>query len=253
MKIRILILALSGLAIGPVFADDPGLFHTFTDAKGRTTSAQIIDIDLSARKILLKREDAVEAWVNVDALSTEDHDYIEGWYESTALLSASNLQVSARQKQAKETTTQNDGITVRETPHYAAITLTNLSGESIDNLRIDYCYYIGSDDSYLAAEALLDNARKESGFIVVGRLEAGQKLVVETENVMLKAYFEQQAETSLFGTTLTEVLQHEDSILAISFKVYGSGENGILSMREVCIPDTMIAENKSPLQSNSKS
>lgn len=245
MKTLLLVLILTGLTIANVVhADEVSVFHTFTDTQGRTITAQIIDIDFMARTILLQREDGVEAWIGVDELTDEDYGYIEAWHASYALLSSASFQISVQQHETATSTVRNDDTITHTTPHSAEITLQNLSEEAIDNLRIEYCYYIGdigSGNSNPVDQAVIDAAHTESGSIVIGSLKAGENIVVNTENVGLNTIYEQREESSVFGTSVTEVLKQQDHVLILSLQVYGSGSTGILSVREYRTPEVMIA------------
>jgi len=250
MKTRILILAVMGLMAGHVLADDSSVIHTFTDANGRSIRAQIIDINIETRQVQLQREDLVEAWVSIDALSAEDVGYIEGWYDSHLLLSGENLQISVQQDKSKPSTNESEGFEIVETPHFSQVTLKNLSTEPIENLRIDYCYYISSQGSGRSLASLDASIplREERGSLTIGNLDPGKRLVIDTGAVVLSKTIGEEVTQTLFGTTSEDVILDEESMIGISYRIYGSSEDGVIASREFSIPDVLIAWIKQPLQ-----
>ncbi|MBN2684675.1 MAG: hypothetical protein JXR40_05305 [Pontiellaceae bacterium] len=239
MKIKFLTLLLIGLTTGFAHAQEPSLYHVFTDTKGSTIRAQIRGIDFEERKIQLQREDGAEAWVGVSAFSSEDLDYIEAWYASSLLISDDSLLVTVLQDQGKtKTIEQEDGCT-RETTHFCELTIGNYAEESVENLCIEYYYCIGSTQN---GQATL--SRVEQGYIEIGSLAGGEKVTAKTDDIVLNSVYKTETTQTGFGSSTEEVLVDSESVLGISFRVYGSGTNGVLSIREFSTPNTLASWTK---------
>ncbi|MBN2684681.1 MAG: hypothetical protein JXR40_05335 [Pontiellaceae bacterium] len=239
MNTKFLTLILIGLTAGFAHAQEPSLYHDFTDTQGHSIRAQIIGINLEERTVQLHREDGVEAWVGVNALSSEDLAYIEAWYASSLLISDDNLLVSVMQDQGKTKTVQQENGYIRETTHFCELTIGNFATEPMENLYVEYYYCIGSTDD---GQATL--SRVEQGFIKVGNLAEGERVTVKTDDIVLSTIYEIQNTQTAFGTSTKEVLMENESVLGISFRVYGSGTNGVLSVREFSTPNTLASWTK---------
>lgn len=239
MKTKFLTLVLIGLTTGFAHAQEFSLYRNFTDTKGSTIYAQITGIDFEEWKIQLRREDGAEAWVGVNAFSSEDLDYIEAWYESSLLISDDSLLVSVLQNQGKTKTIQQEDGYTRETAHFCELTVGNFAEETVENLYIEYYYCIGSTEN---GQATL--SRVEQGSIEIGSLAEGEKVTVKTSDIALNTVYEIQTTQTAFGSSTDEVLIDNESVLGISFRVYGSGTNGVLSLREFSTPNTLASWTK---------
>ncbi len=245
---RFAIAILMVLGAGMSFGSERNTFHIFTSPKVQNTRAQIMDIDLKERRVLLERDDQMTAWISINAFSKDDLDYISAWYDSHLLLNENALIISIEEKTHPAHSTKRKDIWYRKTPDQYVVTIENTSTETIDTLQIDYSIYIATNAEGQKGE----QPRQESGTIVIGSLTNGQTCAVHTDMIVLHSEYTRQKEVDFFGASFTEVPIQAEQVVGAWFRVYGSSQKGVLAMREVCIPDDFLKRDQpgnSPLLS----
>lgn len=235
MKYRIVTCIFIILLAGPVFSADTNIFHHFTLPENRSLLAQILDVDVQGRRVLLERKDFASNWIDVDRLDQTDHRYITEWYDSQRLISEDNLTISVKEKNYSRRPAREGDLWHRETLHESVLTLESSVPEAINSVWIEYCYYIMTESS----EETASETRTEFGFVDVGSLANGVKQVVKTERVSLSSEYTRVKESSVFGTSFREDTKKADKLIGVWIRVYGSGQNGVPAVREICIPDDL--------------
>ena len=239
-----------GLLSISALADEVSKMHSFTDVKGRSIKAQLIDVDIPGRRVCIQRENAESAiWIGVAALSQSDFRYIEEWYNSSLLMAGGNLLLSVETEE-KHTRSKPDGdYFIKTIPNFAKLTFENSSGEAIEEFQVEYCYYISSS-SEISVEALASNQmskaelssyslRSEFGSFSVGTLTNQQVVVMNTEDVDLHEKFMLQKSFDTFGSSSRVSYLEKEYVAGIRFRVYGAGNNGVLAMREFSFPEAL--------------
>lgn len=236
--IGICFLAVLGATV--VRANNENGFHVFTDQKGQTFEAVIKQVDLEGRRIQIERKDNAVAWVGVDLLGRSELTYITKWYNAWRLLRDDALRISVKQESEKGRISRlEDDEWVRKTPHKATLTLEKLNNSVIKEIHIEYCFYIAR--SATAEESAM---RREIGTIDVGTLAVKTDQVVNTGEVVLNSEFAVMNDTSSFGSSNNEILKSEEQIIGVWFRVCGSGEDGVLAVRDICVPEDLSKKVK---------
>lgn len=210
-------------------------FYTFTDSKNRTFEAVIKQVDREGRRVLFERKNNVSAWVNVDLLSKPDLGYITEWYASWKLIADDVLSVNVEKKTEKSKLKKTENNWERRIPHMSLISFENKGDEVIRQVRVEYCYYIISGTN----TSEKPKPRKVSGVITVGDLSAEEKKSVRSNAVTLIRKIEVEKDSTMFGSTASEHILDEEQVLGIWFKIYGVSNDGVVAVRDLCIPDDL--------------
>ena len=235
MSKRYLATMLACLMAGSVFSEEADGYHIFTDLKGGTICARILEIDYGARKLFLERDDEQTAWVSIGAFSTEDHTYIRNWIESNKVMSDESLQITVEELNGEPKKTEDNKSGVRKTTYQSRIILENRTPSPMAGLRIEYRYFITVIDGE-------KKVRQIPGTIAVGDLERGNPQTFNTEQIELTTKYNLVLDSSLFGDSYTEWPTHAERYMGVWFKIVGSSSGGVTVVRDICIPEELSDE-----------
>lgn len=232
---KLIKIALIGMLATTVWGTSASTYRDFTYLKDHSIHAQILNVDVLNQRILLERTDRETAWVGVNALSQDDRSYISSWYDSQALLSTNTFKVSIDLEQQSARTSRQGEYWQRKTTYISKIALTNLSEKAIENLQIDYCYVINET----ASETSQQKRRFETGSVYIGSLATGDTRLIRPGSVVLVSQYTLERDSNVFGTSHDEDTIQAEEIAGFWLRIYGSGESGVLAIREICDPEDL--------------
>ncbi len=210
-------------------------YHVFTDTQGRELKAKIVSFNASKGNIGLEREDGKTFKVSPNLFSEADQDYINKWIAAGRVLSDDNLRVSFKKKsepadeKATSQTTGFDG----EAVHYE-VTMENRSGEPIENLEIEYRYFI---TVAYKAKGREDVVRSVCGKKTLARIDAMSSMTFATDAATYGERIKQVAVyVSQRFTGYDEATISDEDLEGIWLKISGPELDGEPVVRDVFYP-----------------
>jgi len=236
MKKPGLIWMIAFLATGAAFAQSDTDYRTFTDVKGRTISARIIDYNQSDAELLIERDDQRRSWVDATVFCRNDQTYIQDWLDSYKVLSDEALAVTIEPQESRLVKVNSrDGAKRTKSTYYCTITVEKNVDMPVEDFRIEYRLFVTD----VQAQSRMDHQRQIGGEFMVGDVTDGKPLTFSTGTIDLVCEYIMQEQSNLFGTNQYEILTREDRLLGVWFKVHGSSPGSVPVVRDICIPDDL--------------
>ncbi|MBN2162838.1 MAG: tetratricopeptide repeat protein [Pontiellaceae bacterium] len=225
------------LLAGVVCADT---FRTFTDVKGREIHAKIISFDAMKGKLEVEREDGNCVWVAPAIFSEADQAYIKKWIEADLMLSKNTLRISFKKKSesvdAKPDSESDefDGAAV----HFE-VTVNNRSKQPIENLEIEYRYFITVDDKERG-----ELQRIVPGSTVIERIDPSASITFSTKPVTFGERIRSVAvyDVSRRLSGYDEKTISDEELEGVWLKICGPDLEGEPVVRDVFYPADMEGE-----------
>lgn len=224
-----------------------GEFRIFTDQQGRAIEAKVISHDRIKGEVQLERQDGVRVWVRPNLFSADDQAYVKAWIDAYRVLSDDSLRVSidkTRLEHVKKGMTDEERTTegVESDIICYEITLRNRSAKPIENLKIDYRYFV---ETHMDGESDGDLKGIKPGNLSIDRIEPGEEVTVTTTSISIDEKFSKTAvyDTRFSGTSRLIGYEmdkkSEDELMGVWLKVYGPELEGEPTVRDVCFPENL--------------
>jgi hypothetical protein len=181
IRLLLPLLLLVTAAALPAFASED--YRTFTDREGRTIRAAIIRATES--DVWIRREDGRTFQVSLATFVERDQKFVADWRRIQALQMPQSLEFATR-RFTDGRQTSNDSLirTTVERVGYV-VTLTNRSPVDLDNLQVEYRYYIRQGSPGVTGQNR--PVRSESGTATIARLASRGTAEFRTNVVTLRA------------------------------------------------------------------
>lgn len=239
MKKPGLIWMTAALAAGTAFAQPKDDYRTFTDLKGRTVSARIVDYNQTSARLLIERDDQRRIWVDAAVFCRSDQTYIQDWLDSYRVLSEEALTITIEPQESPLLKVKSLDVTKRTKSRYrCSITVEMKNDVTVEQCRIEYRCFVTDDESHADPDSLC----QYGGEFLIGNVTEGQTFTFKTGTIDLISDYVMQAQSNLFGTNQSEILIRKDRLLGVWFKVHGSSPGGVPVVRDICIPQDLYEE-----------
>lgn len=221
---------LTGMAV----AQESG-YRTFKAMDGRSVYARIVAFDAVKGRIQFERTGGKRIWVEPDLFSGDDQAYIRRWIAADRILSRQYLRISIK-KEHLGTTGSKKSNKVSEKVCFH-VTLDNRSKSPIDQLKIEYRYFIHS----VGSGKRDDKERSIAGSVSVEALAPKQRRQINTKIISLDTEYITITEYSSYSNTPSTSLNkvREDELRGIWIKIYGPLVDGVPSVRDVSYPEDL--------------
>jgi tetratricopeptide (TPR) repeat protein len=211
-----------------------GEFRTFTDTQGREVKARIVSVDDRTGKVELEREGGKTFKVSPGLFTEADQEYIQAWTTANLVLSEKNLIVTFSKKSEpvdKEATAEHAGFSGEAV--YYEVTLENRSRQPVENLVIDYQYFITMD-----IKDRDEIIRRVSGSANIERIEPSASVMFTTEAATFGERIRLQ---SVYGSDgrfsgYDEYTFVDENLEGLWLKIHGPEFGGGPVERDVCHP-----------------
>ncbi len=212
-------------------------YRIFTDAQGRAIEAKIIAYDSSKAKIRIERKDGGAFWVAPSLFSQEDLKYIKEWVKADQILSDDNLRIAFKKKTKTAKKKDSEGkLTFNGTELQYEITLNNRAADSLDSLRVDYCYFIQkrSRENTIGDWTI----RRVKGSATLQRINAraSTTILTKTETFGDEIAQVRVVDTYKGFTGYDEKKVSEEEIMGVWLRISGPKVGGEPVYRDVCYP-----------------
>jgi hypothetical protein len=269
---------------------DVSVYHTFTITNGMQITAQPLDFSSSNGSVKLQREDGKIQLIKIQSLLEKDQEYVKDWYLAYSLLSKNKLHIAIEKVEDDDqmyhgTLDEWDSMfpnmgykdgwyscfpgVIYDEISYELI-VENKSGQTLDDITIQYCIYhqtkieeevsetelrdVGSD---MAGWHLSGSVKKLAPRTVTNyikgafkiesiedlskenKLTSFVKLVEKSTEIKSKSISEKHINGAR-GTRNTRTI--EGKLLGIRYRVYLSTPNGNWVMREFAEPKSLLNE-----------
>ena len=223
----------AALLAGIVCAD---AYRTFTDVQGRAISAKIVAFDAAMGKIEVEREDGNSVWVSPTIFSEADQAYIKKWIAADLLLSKNTLRISFKKRSKSVDTKAKSGADGfnGDAVHFE-VTVNNRSKQPIENLQIDYRYFITVDDKERG-----ERQRMVPGSTVIERIEPASSITFTTVPATFGERIRSVAvrDANLYPGN-EELTVSDEELEGIWLKVYGPVVDEERAVRDVYYPASL--------------
>jgi hypothetical protein len=127
---------------GKVSSQESPDFHQFTDKKGQTVSAMLLEVSPDRQQMKIRREDGQEFETVINLLSLDDQQYVKDWMKKAPMTAAAQAEfrldvVLTRQTGSVEKRSESS-IRLESRPSTFRVALRNLSRDSLEGARLEY-------------------------------------------------------------------------------------------------------------------
>ncbi|MGH8016756.1 MAG: hypothetical protein ACREIA_00430 [Opitutaceae bacterium] len=155
--------------------------RTFTDTKGRTITAEVVDMTVST--IRIRRDDGRTFEIAKDTLSKEDQEYLAAWELKRAFVFG-GVEIRARRVRLDSDRRLSNSRKKKEETWCFKVTVTNESRANLDGIVAEWrVFYI--NDSPREEKDELELKRKQ-GSVPLGTLEPGDETEFQTSALELE-------------------------------------------------------------------
>ncbi|MBN2161312.1 MAG: hypothetical protein JXR25_01730 [Pontiellaceae bacterium] len=222
-----------------VFADG---MRIFSDTKGRTMEACLLEVDSSNGKVRIETGDGRRVWVDPSLFSEPDQKYIHEWVQARKVLSEKTLQLSFEFNEEdlpkrcivydnrKEALFEDGRWGASERKVMGRFVLKNSSNQPVDSLRLEYFYLIRGGQEYRVFGAFKDVS-----------MGAGQKVVLTGRECNLVEHHEMRhiATQENPSGVWKEVKDSVDAAIGMCVRIYGPELDGSAVFRDICVPESL--------------
>ncbi len=190
---------------GKVSSQESPDFHQFTDKKGQTVSAMLLEVSPNRQQMKIRREDGQEFETVINLLSLDDQQYVKDWIKKAPMTAATQAEFRldvALTRQNGSAERQSSGfVRLESRPSTFRMVIRNLSRVSLEGARVEYAlvwedratiyqteaktwtYTAGSDENGASQRV------KKSGQTDLEPLRFNGEMTLETPAVSLEQVF----------------------------------------------------------------
>lgn len=129
-----LFLALPGLPV----RGEPGALHTFTNKKGNTVEAELLEVSRDRRTVRIRRADGAEFETEIVLFSLDDQQHIKDWLEEHDWEADYSLDLALAKKLDDTVKRRQDDLRIDTSRYRYEITLRNLTREALIDAKLRY-------------------------------------------------------------------------------------------------------------------
>ncbi|MEX2578234.1 MAG: hypothetical protein WD342_04185 [Verrucomicrobiales bacterium] len=113
-------------------------FHEFTDKKGQTVRAVLLDVGEDRREMKIRREDGAEFETVINELSLDDQQYIKNWLQNRPDKTDYRLDIAIDRKPSGSESSSSGSLKFETKLSHFAIAVTNLSRDTLESAILEY-------------------------------------------------------------------------------------------------------------------
>ncbi len=220
-------------------------YRSFTDSQGRTIKARIVSYDATKGRINIERQEDEQCfWVSPDSFSAENRRYITEWITANQILSEDNLEITLKKKKlATVKVNMDENCSPRETEGQKGeticyqVTLRNRSDKPIENIRMEYRFYVMEDHVDENKEEIIRELYTENEIVEI--IGPGKAHSFNTIDETIVNHYK-RAKPADAGPTTYEydcIKTSEEVLLGFWLRIYGPKVDGEPCIRDVCDPE----------------